>query len=106
MKKGRPGFLVRLVVPATEGERFAELLVRESTSLGARWRLEQRVELPRRVDRVSLPEGEIRVKVALLPDGTERPHVEFDDLQEIARGRGIPIASLRREVEQRWEANR
>jgi uncharacterized protein (DUF111 family) len=54
------------------------------------------------VDRVQLADGTVRVKVAVLPGGNERPHVEFEDLAELARSRGVPLAELRREVEQRW----
>jgi len=106
MKKSRPGFLLRVIAPAASGEDFAERVVRESSSLGARWRVEDRVELDRRVDRVRLDDGEVRVKVALLSDGGERPHVEFEDLAELARRRGVPLAELRREVEQRWRETR
>ncbi len=106
MKKSRPGFLLRVIAPAEAGPGFASRVVRESPSLGARWRVEERVALPRRVDRVRLAEGEIRVKVALLPGGGERPHVEFEDLAAAARRRGIPPAELRREVEEAWRKTR
>jgi uncharacterized protein (TIGR00299 family) protein len=101
MKKQRPGFLVRVLTPPEEASRFAARLTVETTTLGARWRLEERYEAPRRIDRVSLPEGEVRVKVALLEEG-ERPHPEHEDVARIARARGAPLAAVRREVERRW----
>jgi uncharacterized protein (TIGR00299 family) protein len=106
MKKSRPGFLLRVIAEPQAGPDFATRVVRESTSLGARWRVEERTALPRRVDRVRLPEGEVRVKVALLPGGGERPHAEFEDVAAVARSRGVPPAEVRREVEEEWRKTR
>lgn len=104
MKKGRPGFLLRVLAPADRGGEFAERVVVLSTSLGARWRVEERRELERRIDRVRLPEGEVRVKVATLPDGSERAHPEYEDLARIARSRGVPLSVIRGEAERVWNA--
>jgi uncharacterized protein (TIGR00299 family) protein len=106
MKKGRPGFLLRVLAAADAGASFAERVVHLSSSLGARWRIEDRLELDRRTDRVRLPDGEIRVKVAILPDGSERPHPEYDDLSTLARARGVPLSRVRDEVERVWNATR
>ena len=106
MKKGRPGFLVRVLAPEDRGAFFAGELVRLSSTLGARWRVEDRIELERRVDRITLSDGEVRVKVAILPDGTERIHPEHDDIARLARKRGEALASVREEVETVWNATR
>lgn len=104
MKKSRPGFLVRVVAPPDSGAAFAERLVLWSSSLGARWRIEDRRELPRRVETVRLADASVRVKVATLPDGTERIHVEHEDLAALARIRGVPLRVVREEVERAWLA--
>lgn len=106
MKKSRPGFLLRAVAAAGRAEEFAQLVTRLSPSLGARWRVENRVELARRTDVVVLPEGEVRVKVGILPGGGERPHPEHDDIAAVARARDAALAEVRREVERRWAENR
>lgn len=106
MKKSRPGFLVRIVSRPEEGAAFAERLVQWSSSLGARWRIEDRRELPRRTETVRLADGSARVKVATLPDGTERIHVEHEDLAALARARGLPLWAVREEVERAWWAAR
>ncbi len=102
MKKSRPGFLLRVLSSPERVEEFAARVVRESSSLGARWRIEERLELARRIDTVRLEDGEVRVKVAILPDGEERPHAEYEDLSALARRRGVSLVELRREVERRW----
>ena len=106
MKKSRPGFLLRVIADSDAGARFAERVVHLSSSLGARWRIEDRLELDRRIDRVTLPDGEVRVKVATLPDGSERIHAEYEDLAALARRRGRSLARVREEVEQVWRAGR
>jgi uncharacterized protein (DUF111 family) len=104
MKKSRPGFLVRVLAAPERAAEMAARVVTLSSSLGARWRLEERVELARRIDRVRLAEGEVRVKVATLPDGSERAHPEFEDVAALARKRGCSPAALRLEVERVWRA--
>lgn len=106
MKKGRPGFLVRVLVPPDDAPAFAARVVQESTSLGARWRVEDRLELDRRTDRVQLADGAVRVKVAVLADGSERIHPEYEDLAVLARARGVPLARVRGEVEAVWRSTR
>jgi pyridinium-3,5-bisthiocarboxylic acid mononucleotide nickel chelatase len=104
MKKSRAGFLVRVVAAPERAEEFASTIVRLSSSLGARWRIEDRIELPRRIERLRLRDGEIRVKIAALPDGSERMHPEYDDLVAIARSRGVGLADVRREAEKVWQS--
>jgi uncharacterized protein (TIGR00299 family) protein len=106
MKKSRPGFLLRVIADSDAGATFAEQVVQLSSSLGARWRIEDRLELDRRIERVTLPDGEVRVKVAILPDGSERIHAEYEDLAVLARSRGRSLARVREEVEQVWRAGR
>ena len=40
----------------------------------------------------------IRVKVATLPDGTQRAKPEFDDLRRVAEETARPLAEIRSEV--------
>jgi uncharacterized protein (TIGR00299 family) protein len=106
MKKSRPGFLLRVIADPDRASEFATIILRLSPSLGARWRIEDRLELSRRIERVRLREGEVRVKIAVLPDGSERIHVEYEDVARIARERGIALAQVRREVERVWDLSR
>lgn len=106
MKKSRPGFLLRVVAPSGRGPEFAERVTALTSSLGVRFREDRRIALDRRVDRVRLPDGEVRVKVALQPDGTERPQPEFEDVASVARARGVALDQVLREVQQRWASGR
>jgi len=68
--------------------------------------VEDRLELPRRMERVTLKDGEVRIKIALLPDGSERMHAEYEDVARLALERGVALADVRREVERAWERER
>jgi uncharacterized protein (TIGR00299 family) protein len=103
MKKGRPGFLLRVLCPPEAASTMAERVVSLSPSLGARWRIEERLELPRREARVRLPAGEIRLKIATLPDGRERAHPESDDVSRAASASGRSFAEVAAEALRVWE---
>ena len=47
---------------------------------------------------VRLDGGDIRVKVATLPDGTRRAKPEFDDLRRVAEETARPLAEVRSQV--------
>jgi uncharacterized protein (TIGR00299 family) protein len=106
MKKQRPGFLLRVVAAPEDAERLAAEIIQQSSTLGVRWRLEERLELERRVERIEVSGREMRVKVARLPGGGERAHPEHDDLAAWAAESGRPLAELRREVEAAWARSR
>ena len=101
MKKGRPGFLLRVLGEAGSGSHWAGCVTEQTTSLGARWHSERRWVLPRRVDRIQFQGETIRIKVAEALEG-ERPHVEFEDLARVASKTHRPIMELRRELEAEW----
>jgi pyridinium-3,5-bisthiocarboxylic acid mononucleotide nickel chelatase len=106
MKKSRAGFLLRVIADPDRAPEFASLMLRLSPSLGARWRYEERLELPRRIEHVRLPEGDVRIKIAVLPDGSERMHAEYEDLARIALERRSALSEVRREVERLWDEER
>ena len=102
MKKGRPGSWLVVVCEVTDAQRLAEIVLRETPTLGVRIRTDSRIELPRRIEQVVLPEGTVRLKVATLPDGSERALPEFDDLREAARNSGRPLRELGQAAMERW----
>jgi len=46
MKKGRPGFLLRVIVSPAHGQQCKEIILSETTAIGLRFRHEQRLTLP------------------------------------------------------------
>ncbi len=94
MKKGRPGLWLVVIAPPERVESLAAQLLRESTTLGVRVRREERFEAERRITEVATPHGTVTLKVARLPDGTERAVPEFESLRRIADGAGRPLREV------------
>jgi uncharacterized protein (TIGR00299 family) protein len=94
MKKGRPGVLVTALCDPAEAGRLSALLLRETPTIGLRLREEERVELPRDEIVVRLEEGEVRLKVVTLPDGSRRARPEYEDLAALARTGGRTLDEL------------
>jgi hypothetical protein len=94
MKKGPPGVLVTALCDPAEAGRLSALLLRETPTIGLRLREEERVELPRDEIVVRLEEGEVRLKVVTLPDGSRRARPEYEDLAALARTGGRTLDEL------------
>lgn len=98
MKKGRLGHEVTVLARPEDGDRLARILLSETTTLGLRRRRESRVELERRVERVTTPWGKVAIKIGTL-DGTEiQAWPEYEDCAKIARARGVPLKEIQRKA--------
>ncbi|HMY76515.1 MAG TPA: LarC family nickel insertion protein, partial [Blastocatellia bacterium] len=85
MKKNRPGVLVTLLCRPEDRARMTELLFRETTTLGVRYRNEQRAVLRREQVAVETAFGAIRVKVARDDAGQVMNFApEFEDCRDAA----------------------
>jgi len=91
MKKGRPGMLLRVVAAPEARDRLAAVVLSETSTIGVRFHAVSRLTLPRRIERVGTPWGEVAVKVVTLPDGSERAAPEYDDCLRIAREHAVPV---------------
>lgn len=105
MKKGRPGHWLVVVCEVSDSERLAGLVLAQSTALGVRRRIEQRFELPRRLEPIETPFGRISVKVATLPDGSERAVPEFEHVREASERCGRSLREVSEAARLAW-ANR
>ena len=94
MKKGRPGVLVTVLCDPADEARLAALLFKETPTIGLRVRREERLELPRSEAVVVLPEGEVRLKVVTLADGTRRARPEYESLAAVAKDGGRTLDEL------------
>jgi hypothetical protein len=95
MKKGRPGTLVTVLCsPGTEST-FADLLFRETSTLGIRTRRESRLILAREILTVATPFGPIRVKRATTAQGDARNLApEFEDCRAAAERAKVPLKEV------------
>ncbi len=90
MKKGRPGLTISALVPAGLSEAVAQVMLRETTTIGLRRTAVSRLERPRRMVEVSTRFGPIAVK---LSEGTPPPQLkpEFDACLAAARRHDVPV---------------
>lgn len=100
MKKGRPGVLLSVQCRPADADLLANIIFRETTTLGLRRSTRQRQTLPRRNVKVSTAWGEIDGVVATLPDGTERFSPEFASCREIADKENMPLEAVYAAVRQ------
>ncbi len=98
MKKGRPGTSVRVVARAGAGTGLAAVLLRESTTTGARITHAARAKLARELREIDTPWGPIRVKMVRAAAGHRRLHPEYEDLRRVAAERQWPLVEVERRV--------
>lgn len=90
-KKGRPGWQLQVICTHEDIERLQTIIFLETTTNGIRRQVMERVCLPRRFERVATPWGEVSVKVATLPGGSERAAPEYEDCARLAREHDVPL---------------
>lgn len=98
MKKGRPGVVMQALVSPESQDAVVETILRETPTLGVRFWNGRRTCLPRDWRTVRLAEGEVRVKIATLPDGSTRAKPEYDDVKRLAETSGRPAQVLYQEA--------
>lgn len=103
MKKGRPGILLTVLCNDLLREKIADILFRETTTLGIRFYKTSRITLQREVMRVSYGKDSVKLKVAELK-GYKKSAPEYEDCKRIAKKRGIPLIHVMRKVERDEEA--
>ena len=101
MKKNRPGVLMTLLCQSDDRERMADLIFRETTTLGIRYRTEQREILRREFTIVETEFGSIKMKIARAENGRlVNFAAEFEDCRAAAElhqvaFRQVQLAALR-----------
>lgn len=91
MKKGRPGLVLSVLARREDAPRMAEVILRETSSIGVRYAPVSRVERPRSVRNVTTEYGELPVKVSGGPFGAPIVKPEFEACREAARQHGVPV---------------
>jgi uncharacterized protein (TIGR00299 family) protein len=98
MKKNRPGTLLSVLCRPDKADRLSSIIFRETTTLGIRRVQVARQALPRRFEQVQTRFGTVQVKVATLPDGTERLTPEYEDCRRLAQDAGVPVMLVMEEA--------
>ena len=102
MKKNRPGTLVTVVAPPGRREALADVLFRESTTIGLRVTETERERLDREAVAVETPIGAIRIKVARRGGAIRNAAPEFEDCARLAAKQGLSIKDVQAIAVKAW----
>ena len=93
MKKNRPGVQVQVMGKPEQKDRLMEIMVRETTTLGIRYRYTRRMILERSQETVESPWGKMSVKRVIRE---KSPYLlpEYDVCREIAIKNNIPLRQV------------
>lgn len=102
MKKNRPATLVTVIAPPERRADVADILFRETTTIGLRHHETERQVLARTMVTVQTPLGEVRFKVARQGDRIVNAQPEFDDLVRLATERSVAIKDIQAIALKAW----
>jgi uncharacterized protein (TIGR00299 family) protein len=94
MKKNRPGVLLTVLCPETDGDKFTEMILRETSSFGVRRYTAERRKLPREFASVKTAYGEVTVKIGKLDGKVIQAAPEFESCKKLARQAKVPLKSI------------
>jgi hypothetical protein len=99
MKKGRTGVQMTVLSSAERSPALRDLLLRETTTIGLRWRLENKVALAREFQEVETEWGKVQIKIARWPSGEiANASPEYEVCRGIARQHGVPLKRVTQEA--------
>ena len=105
MKKGRNGVQLTVLCQADLTAALRDLIFRETTTIGLRWRLENKVALTREFVKVGTSWGEVCMKIARWPSGKiANASPEYEDCRKLATEFSVPLKQVMQEAARAFEA--
>ncbi len=97
MKKGRPGFILRVIAESASALELKRLILSETTAIGLRYHTEKRMTLPRTTGFVKTCWGKIAVKKVETPAGIVL-QPEYEACRLIAKKENLPLRWIYTEI--------
>lgn len=94
MKKNRPGVLLTVLCGEAEADRFAKLILCETSAFGVRRQLSERRKLRREIISVKTAFGEVQVKLGRLDDKVVQASPEHESCKRVAERAGVPLKAV------------
>jgi len=92
MKKGRTGVQMTVLCHPDKLSLLREAIFRETSTIGLRWRIENKTSLRRDFVSVETAWGPVRIKIAHWPSGdTANASPEYEDCRAIAERQSVPL---------------
>jgi len=94
MKKNRPGVLLTLLCAEADADKFAELVLKETTAFGVRRHLAERRKLRREFVTLKTPFGDVTVKLGKLDGQVVQAAPEYESCKRLAEQAGVPLKQV------------
>jgi uncharacterized protein (DUF111 family) len=94
MKKNRPGTMLSVICDEADVPAHADIILRETTSIGVRIRIEERITANRTFETVLTEFGPVRLKVSEVGGAPVSVTPEYEDCARIAGTLGVPLKSV------------
>jgi uncharacterized protein (TIGR00299 family) protein len=95
MKKGRTGVQLTVLCRPDLVPAMRDLILRETTTIGLHWRLEQKASLAREFAEAQTPWGPVQIKIARWPSGeVANAAPEYEDCRALARKHSVPLKQV------------
>ena len=94
MKKNRPGTLLSVICRSDAVGTLADILMQETTTIGLRWRVENRIMAAREIRRIETVHGPVAVKLARSNGRIINLTPEYDDCKRLALEKGLPLKKV------------
>jgi len=94
MKKGRSGTQLTILCSPNRAPELQQIVFLESTTLGLRYREEEKFILERAIVSVETPWGSVRIKLGISAGAVLNAAPEFEDCKRLAVDRSIPLKEV------------
>jgi pyridinium-3,5-bisthiocarboxylic acid mononucleotide nickel chelatase len=94
MKKNRPAVLLTVLCAENDADKFAELILRETTAFGVRKTIAERRKLRREFTEVATAHGKVTVKIGRLGGKVLQAAPEFESVKKIAAKAGVSVKEV------------
>ena len=94
MKKNRPGVLLTVLCAEADGDKFAEMMLRETTAFGVRKTIAERRKLRREFVETATTFGNVIVKIGRLGGKVVQAAPEFESAKKLAAKAGVPVKEV------------
>ena len=93
MKKGRPAYKLTVSCKKEDIYKLQNIMFRETTTIGIRYRFEARTELGRKIIEIDTKYGKLKAK-KVISNGEVYIYPEYESMKELAEKNDIALKEL------------
>ncbi len=98
MKKNRPGTLLTVICRPDRLGGVSDFIMRETTTIGLRWRVDNRIKAHRTIQEVQTRYGPVRFKTGRVGDEIVNAFPEYEDCRHLSLEKNIPLKDVMEEA--------